>query len=220
MNKRQTAPKRATKSPWLDPNIGNLFRDQFRLINDREIDPELKEAGGYFEPLPVFQWIASNSGQDLFFKGLARLAPMFPVMAYHNEIAVWTSPPPSGNGNVIFMVMGHDFNGKLRIVGGNYFTERWMGDGKPGTSMEFFTEFDKLNKREAQSLVAGTVMTSITQNDNDYVQSVIQTCEYFHTMPIFITVLTRNGSLFQAGAAVIEGDRPTDFSHEFFGEVK
>jgi hypothetical protein len=45
-------------------------------------------------------------------------------------------------------------------------------------------------------------------------------CEQFHTTAIHITALTDSGSLFHAGKAVIEGVKPADFSHEFFGEIK
>jgi hypothetical protein len=38
-------------------------------------------------------------------------------------------------------------------------------------------------------------------------------------MGIYITVLTAGGVLFHAGKAVIEGDRPADFSYEHLGEI-
>jgi hypothetical protein len=39
-------------------------------------------------------------------------------------------------------------------------------------------------------------------------------------MPVFITVLTTEGSMFHAGKAVIDGVKPADCSYEFFGEIK
>jgi hypothetical protein len=38
-------------------------------------------------------------------------------------------------------------------------------------------------------------------------------------MPIFITVLSATGIMAQIAEAVIEGDRPSDFSYEFTGEI-
>ena len=45
-------------------------------------------------------------------------------------------------------------------------------------------------------------------------------CEHFHTLAIYIAVLTDKGCLFHAGKAVIDGDNPSDMSFEFFGEIK
>jgi hypothetical protein len=68
--------KRMPKSPWLDPSKRNLFKDEFQLAHENL-------GGAYFTPLDPFRWIHENHGATLFFKGLARYAPMFPVIAYN-----------------------------------------------------------------------------------------------------------------------------------------
>lgn len=220
MSNRLPTPTWVKKSPWLDPHVGNLFRDEFRLVQDLKIDPWLEQAGADFKPIEIYRWIDRHHGEALFFKGLASFAPMFPVIGYHDQVASWISPPPSGFGNAIFMVMGHDNTGMLRLVGGNYFTEPSRQIGEPLTNTDFFAQYDMANDRRKQSLVLETVSKSISPEDKSLLHDISQECEHFHTMAIYITVLTSEGCLFHAAKTVVEGVKPADFSYECFGEVK
>jgi hypothetical protein len=211
-------PTWAKSSPWLDERKSNLFRYEFQLARENSMFEG-------FVPNPIYKWIHRHGGEQLFFNGLARLAPMFSVIAYHGEVAVWTSPPPSGHGNAIYMVMGHDSDDHLRLVGGNYFTEPKRRVGSPITDIEFFRRYDSISddaaeRRRKEDLVRETVLQSISREDESYMQCVIGECEHSHTMPICITVLTPTGSLFHVAKAVVEGTKPTDFSREYFGEVQ
>jgi hypothetical protein len=206
-------------SPWLDDTKSNGFRDQFRLIEDLKIDTWLSDMGSYFTPVEIYQWIYQKNGKNLFFKGLARLAPMFPVLSYHGQVTAWTSPPPSGHGNAIYLVMGHDKAGKLRLVGGNYFTEPKQQSGPTLLSAPFFTQYDQADQRGQLQLVNVTVEKSIQHADGNLLLNISRECEHFHTMAVYVTALTDTGSLFHAGKAVIEGVKPADFSYEFFGEI-
>lgn len=201
------------QSPWLDNTKPNLFRDEFQLAR-KNLPSE------YFTPIEPYRWIFQSNGENLFFKGLARLAPMFPVVAYHGQVAVWTSPPPSGRGNAIYLVMGHDKDQQLRLVGGNYFTEPKQQSGSLVAGSEFFARYDQADQRSQIQLVKDTVETSIQPEDASLLLDIRRECEHFHTMAIYITVLTDPGSMFHAGKAVIEGVKPADFSYEFFGEIK
>ncbi len=208
--------KRSTgmiQSPWLDDTKPNLYRDEFQLAKENL-------PGEYFTPIEPYRWIYKNNGVKLFFKGLARLAPMFPVVAYHGQVAVWTSPPPSGIGNAIYLVMGHDNAGRLRLVGGNYFTEPKQKSRTTVSSAAFFAQYDQADQRGQLRLVKDTVEASIQPEDASLLLNIYRECEHFHTMAIYITVLTAQGSMFHAGKAVIEGLKPADFSYEFFGEIK
>jgi len=154
-------PKVVTISPWLDPTKSNLFRDEFRLIADIKVQPEIAEWGPYYTPIPLYQWIFDHDAADKFFRGFARLAPMFPVLAYKGQVAIWTSPPPSGLGNAIYMVMGHDTKGELRLVGGNYFTDPRSESGPCLDSASFFHMYDKADDRIKQDLVRDAVQRNL-----------------------------------------------------------
>jgi hypothetical protein len=220
MNQVKNCVQLAAKSPWLDSKYGNLFRDQFRLIDDLTFDPWLKSAGTYFTPIEIYQWIHEQKGEDLFFKGLTEFAPMFPLHAYRGQVAVWTSPPPSGRGNAIYLVIGYDKDQQLRLVGGNYFTEPKLQNSSALSGTAFFAKYDQADKRGQLQLIKDTVEASIQTEYASLVLNITRECEHFNTMAIYITALTYAGSMFHAGKAVIEGVRPSDISYEFFGEIK
>ncbi len=220
MNQVKNCSQLVALSPWLDSRYGNLFRVEFRLVEDLKFDPWLRSGGPYFTPIEVYQWINDQKGEDLFFKGLAEFAPMFPLHAYHGQVAVWTSPPPSGLGNAIYIVMGYDMDQQLRLVGGNYFTEPKQQSGSTLSGAAFFAKYDQADKRGQLQLVKDTVEASIQPEDTSLLLNIRRECEHFHTMAIYITVLTDPGSLFHAGKAVIEGVKPANFSYEIFGEIK
>lgn len=201
------------RSPWIDPKKSSLLKYEFQLARENLPYEE-------FKPLEIYSWIERHGGEHLFFKGLARFAPMFPLHAYHGQVALWTSPPPSGYGNAILIVMGHDKSGTLRLVGGNFFTEPKPLEGSQTTSGDFFTLYDSGNERRQQTLVREAVTASISPEEIGLLRCVSRECEHFHTMAIYLTVLTSEGSLFHAAPAVIEGNKPADFSYEHFGEIK
>ncbi len=115
--------------------------------------------------------------------------------------------------------MGHDKKGTLRLVGGNYFTEPTIKTGEPLVVTEFFNQYDSTDINGQQQLLIETISKSIGLEDKSLLLSIRQECEYFQTMAVYITVLTSEGSLFHATKAVIEGDNPSDFSYEWFGEL-
>lgn len=206
-------PAWVESSPWFDPNRSNLFRYELQLARENDSHSRVK-------PHPLFTWIQSYDGEQLLFNGLARFAPMFPTIAYHGQVAVWTSPPPSGSGNAVFIVMGHDGTGEIRLVGGNYFTEPVREADLASTSVEFFNNFDRATTDQRQELIRKTVMRSMAPEDMNLVHGISRQCDLFHTMGVYIVALTPQGGLFAATPAVIEGCNPANFSFEFLGEVK
>jgi hypothetical protein len=212
MNGTHKSPAWVTKSPWLDKSKFNLFAYEFQLAQE-------ESPSANYKPIEPYRWINKQNGRELFFRGLARLAPMFPSKAYQGQISLWTSPPPSGLGNVIYIVIGHDSKGELRLVGGNYFIEPSTQSVNCAAPINFFSQYDNVNKCAKERLVRETVERSISPSDTKLLLDIRCQCEHFHTMGIYITVLTASGALFHAAKAVIEGDRPADFSYEYFGEI-
>jgi len=208
------------QSPWLDKKTGNLFRDEFRLINDLKVDPWLERVDPRYQPIDVYRWIDQHDGESLLYRGFDTYAPLFPVIAYNGQVALWISPPPSGYGNAILIVVGHDATGTLRLVGGNDFPEPADKGGTPLSGAMFFDRYDKADDRGKECLVFDTVSQSISPDCKSLLFNIRRECEHFHTMPIYITVLTDTGSMFHAAKAVVMGVTPADFSYEYFGEVK
>ena len=217
-----TSPKHTnwtSESLWLDPAKSNLIRDQFKLIEDTKLQPEIQNGYPYFEPLEIFQWIYKNNGVDKLYKALAQFAPMIPAVAYKGKVASWISPPPSGSGNIVCIVMGHDKTGKLRVCGSNVFSKPWVQSATEIKSADFFDEFDSGSESDNKELFSKVFFQCYRQIEKEFMASVSRRCRMFSTMPIYITVLTSTGCMSQITEAVIEGENPADFSYEFTGEI-
>ena len=87
------------KSPWLNKNNNNIFLDEISFVEDPVSNP-------YYKPMEIFKWICKHKAKKLLFNALALFAPLFPVVSYKGQISSWQSPPPSGLGNVIFIIIG------------------------------------------------------------------------------------------------------------------
>ena len=87
MKKLSNLPNRTNESPWLDPTKSNMFRDEFQLIEDIKLQPEIQNGHPYFEPLEIFKWIHKNNGVGKLYKALAQFAPMYQVVAYKGGVA-------------------------------------------------------------------------------------------------------------------------------------
>lgn len=213
MTKPLSPPPWAKDSPWRNEAYSNIFKTELRYVEDP------LDVDGY-RPHPLIQWVHKNKGFGLLLRAMASFSPLFPVYAYRNEPALWTSPPPSGFGNTICIVMGHDSAQTLRLVGGNCFTRPRRESGETVSAPDFFEQFDRAPERTQQDLVRQAVSLSMSIEDEGYVQELEADCVYFHTMPVYLSVLRDKGSIFSACPAIVDGVRPFDFSYEHFGEVK
>ena len=219
MNTSRKHSNWTSKSPWLDPTKSNKFRDEFKLIEDIKLQPELQNGQPYFEPLEIFKWIDKNNGVAKLYRALAQFAPMIPAVAYKGEVASWISPPPSGSGNVVWIVMGHDKTGKLRVCGSNVFSKPWVQSVAEIKSVDFFKEYDSGTATDKQQLLSKVISQCYRQFGKEFIADISRNCRMFSTMPIYITVLTSTGCMSQITEAVIEGENPADFSYEFTGEI-
>ena len=217
-NSKHSAIK--SQSPWLDPSKSNMFRDEFQLIENIKLQPEIQNENPYFEPLEIFKWIYKNNCVDKLFEILAALAPMFPVVAYKGKAASWISPPPSGSGNVVWIVIGRDKSRRLRVCGTNRCFKPWITSDTELSAIKFFEQYDlTTTDREKEELLSKVFSISYGQIDKELIRCVTRRCDIYNTMPIFITVLASKGSISQVTEAVIQGDYPADFSYEFTGEI-
>ena len=204
------------KSPWIAADKSNLIHDQFQLAKENL-------PGGYYQPLPIYKAIHQLNGEDLLYRGLAKLAPLSPLISSSGIVSVWLSPPLSGRGNTVFIVMGRDSNGNLRLVGGNYYREPKRREGNCLTSIDFFGQFDAKPISEQRQLLKDMIEFCIQEGDESYLDSLDSYCEFFNTMPIYVMLLDEGVStkaLFHGFPAVTEGYRPCDMSKEFFGEIE
>jgi hypothetical protein len=212
MNALAPATSSTSISPWLDSHRYNWFRYQVQLAVDNSDIPG-------FQPFPAYVWIHKNGAASQLYKALAKFAPLFPVVGYEGCVCSWISPPPSGFGNVICLVIGKDGAGRVRLVGGNTLTTPRHQNSTQSSATEFFARYDSSTPEKRNELVLDTINSSMNGVDRVVASRIELDCEAFHAMPVYITVLDGNESQFSVGPAAVEGDRPADFSFESFGEI-
>ena len=201
------------QSPWLDSTYNNLYRRELVLAQENLGLPG-------FKPTPLYAWIHDNAASEAFFNGLVKLAPLFPVVGYNGVVSSWVSPPPSGQGNVVVIVMGKDSNNIVRVVGSNRFCLPRNPVRHLLSAPDFFAKYDNSNGDEQQSLIRDVIGSGLATFDSDIVRELQRYCKLFNTMPIYIYILDSEAPLFGCGPAVAEGFRQADFAYEFSGEIK
>jgi hypothetical protein len=200
-----------SQSPWLNTHNQNSFKTRFLLS---EI--------GFLSSTVHFRlhgWILKNNGVDLFFRGLTQFAPTFPVLGFQGKPVMWVSLP-TGIGHSVYIVMGHDAKGTLRLVGGNTFTKPVFRRGHAFSSDDFFTKYDQANGDDKKQLVREAVEKSCGLQESSELDDLQSQCEEFFTMPIYTVILTKSDSVLHAEKALITGKITFDTSHQFFGEIK
>lgn len=207
-------PVAQSTSPWEEDTKPNQIRYEVELAKENLL-------GNCYQPLPIFKALFELGGKDILLRGLAKLAPLRPLVSYHDEVSVWLSPPPSGKGNAVFVVMGHDSEGKLRLVGGNWYREPKPRIGTNLSSVEFFMLFDAKTRNEKMQLVKDIVEFSIKDLDRSYLKSLGTNCRHFNTMPIYLVLLNDKAKqpLLQGFPALVQGCSPCDMAYEYFGEI-
>ena len=198
-------------SPWQDSSLENLFRTELSLVSD-PIDLQM------YKSLTAFQCIHKTKTAGLLFRGLTKFAPLYPVNAYKGEISSWLSPPPSGSGNTVLLILGKDQKGKARLVGTNYLNMPQCNNNF--TAINFFEDYDKATSRtEKESLIYNMISSQMTLDDLRNAKQVTYQAEVFRTMAIGLLVLDATKSYMAFSPAVVCGNHPSDMSLEFMGEV-
>jgi hypothetical protein len=177
-------------SPWLDSTYNNLYRRELVLAQENLGLP-------VFKPEPLYEWIHANAASENLFKGLAKLAPLFPVVGYNSVVSSW-----------------------VRVVGSNRLSLPRNPVQHLFSSLGFFAKYDNSNLDEQQKLIRDAIGAGLATFDSDIVRVLQRYCKFFNTMPIYIYILDGESPLFGCGPAVVEGFRQADFSYEFTGEIK
>jgi hypothetical protein len=199
-----------SKSSWLDHRYDNIFLNEISFVEDPV--PGLNN-----QPNEAFVWICKNKAKRLLFKSLAEFAPLFPVYSYHKEISSWLSPPPSGIGNAVFIIIGKDPTGKLRSVGGNYFNSNAWGESPQGNFWENLSCCK--NEQDQYHLISSTIGFYKKNHGQFQINETERICDIACTMPIYLLALDKDKACMAVGPAIVSGNHPADFSYEKIGEV-
>jgi hypothetical protein len=200
-------------SPWSDPSLDNLFRTE---IEYAKLDLDESPA----KVNPFFKFILKNRCADLLFKALDYFAPLVPLGDGRCAPPIFLSPPLSGIGNQVRIVIGKDALGKMRIVGGNGLHDLDASSNSGEIPEEdFFFLFDSMGEGEKRSLIDKAISGSMTAKDLNIAVGVKAECRRFRTVPVSITIVDGFSMYFCVSPALVYGKRSSNHNLRFFGEV-
>lgn len=200
----------------MSKNNSKWLNDTYHNIVASEIE-DVEYPIPSFKPMKAFEWICKNHAKKLLFKSLSEFAPLFPVNSYRGEVSAYLSPPPSGSGNAVFIIMGKDKLGKIRATGGNYFNSSSKANLY---SKDFWTDYDNCkNDQSKLGLISGMIGFHKKNYPAEDINDTERIAEYVRTMPIYLLILDNQIGHMAVFPAIAWGKHPCDFSYEKLGEV-
>jgi hypothetical protein len=183
------------------PKLSNDFQRESAFF--RDADPAVRAKAS--EP---FIWLVNNKAEPLLYSALARFAPLVPIAGLDGKPELWRSPPPSGLGGHVGIVIGLNTNGELRCVGSNCMPV----PGKPTSSAppEFFKTYDALRTIADQVNHIHQTICAAASPHLVRVESVCAEGQRYRTLPIFLAILDGAKHHFYATTSLVEGPRQTN----------
>lgn len=197
-------------SPWQRPQLHNLFRYELSTAAQAVKDSTCIAH-------PVFAYIHKNKINNLFYKALATFAPLVPVCSPPGRELFWVSP--SASHSTVFIVIGKDSSGAIRLVGGNMFTA--PNRRAAGPRHNFFDEYDLLNDRYSQErYIREAIESKMGAADHAQVAAAARDAEKFGVRSIYVLVLDGDKAHTAISHAVVGYRFPVDQScYDKLGEV-
>lgn len=200
-------------SAWTHPRLTNDFRDELERTCDA--DPDVRNKAH-----PLFAWIAAQRAEARLQNALAEFAPLKPVPGLEGKPDHWRSPPPSGAGNHVGIVMGLDSKGAPFCVATNIMSR--PDETVTATPADFLMTFNLANSTADQARLIHQTISSVASNGKHFEQ-VDRVCKEGHryrTMAIFVVIIDQNKQHFYATTALVDGARQCDFALERTGKVR
>jgi hypothetical protein len=200
-----------SSSPWIAHQTGSIFGYELSIAKDQSVHD-------YWKPDPLFLWVHSNNVEDILFRALIKLAPLHPVVSYQGDTSVWVSPPPSGSGNTVGIIIGKDKFGTIRLIGTNLMSTPGNSSGLP--EQNIFDSFDLIEYELAKSIfIQKQIGLRMTSDEVCNSRIIEREARKYRTMAIYILAITDGGNLFAIDTAAVDGNYPSDMSKEFAGKI-
>lgn len=199
-------------SPWITDRNNSVFGYEMSIAED-------PSCHWFSKPHPLFHWLNENNLNSSLFDALAKLSPLHPVVSYNGHTSLWLSPPPSGSGNAVGIIIGRDKSNKLRIIGTNIMNCPAGSVNTPNACV--FEAFDSLegNALSIYRLIENEISSRMTPEEVAISKVIEHEAYKYRTMPIYILAIDGDKSYFGIDTAVVSGDYPSDMSYEFAGEI-
>jgi len=208
---RHQRSNQKSSSPWITHQAGSIFGYELSIAKDQSVHD-------YWKPDPFFSWIHANNAEDILFRALIKLAPLHPVVSYQGDTSIWVSPPPSGSGNTVGIIIGKDKLGGIRLIGSNLISTPDNSRGLPDENI--FDSFAlKEYWRDKNNFIQEQIGLRMTSDEARISIVVEKEAQKYRTMAIYILAITDSGNYFAIDTAVVDGNYPSDMSNEFVGEI-
>ena len=174
----------------------------------------------FFKPNPLFIWLEANHLNDSLFKALDKFCPLYPLVSYYGQPSIWLSPPPSGAGNTVGIIIGRDSSNRLRIIGSNFINNPAGSINVPTKS--FFDTYDSLggSSLAISRLIENEISSRMTEDNFKRAKEIEDEAFKFRTMPIYILVIDDGSTYLGMDVALVTASRrPSDMSYEYAGEI-
>jgi hypothetical protein len=203
----------ATKmiNPWIDPVNENWLKNEIEIVKDRA-------NFGHLIPDKAVEWLCKKNQEQHLFNALTKLAPMYPLIAYHGEPSVWLSPPISGSGNEVVVVMGMD-RGRVRMVGCNFCGVN-LKTSTTKKHLNFWADYDSCsNDLDKYRLISAFVSENFDNASLSQAKHVDDQSFDFRTMHLYIVCIdTGQVHIWSMPCLIWPLVRPSDMSLEIVKE--
>jgi hypothetical protein len=200
-------------SPWITRKEDSVFGYEMSIAEDPSCHTFIK-------PNPLFVWLNANKLNTALFDVLAKLCPLYPVVSNRGHTSIWLSPPPSGSGNTVGIIIGRDKSNQLRIIGTNFMNCPASSINSPSECV--FEAFDALGDSALAiyRLIENEISARMTSNELKISEQIEEEAYKYRTMSIYLLVIDGENSYFAIDTALVLGDHPSDMSFEYAGELK
>jgi len=168
-------------NPWTEPTNDNWLKYEIEIVNNRD---DL----GHLIPHKAIKWLCDHKQDVRLIDALKELAPMYPLKSFNGDTSIWLSPPPSGAGNNIVVIVGRD-NRRIRMVGCNFCGTSLTQSGG-NQNQDFWKEFDSCKGDiDKYSLMSGFLAEHLDGASLSQARDVDEQCFNYKTMPLYIVCI-------------------------------
>jgi hypothetical protein len=175
---------------------------------------------GFLPPNPLFTWLKVNNLNNHLYKALDLLCPLFPVNCYPDQPSIWLSPPPSGAGNSVGIIIVRDNHNCLKMYGTNFMSDPTRAVNTPNPHLLNALNLMAGNSMGTSRLIEDEISAQMTSGNYERAKEIESEAFKFRTMSVYILVIDGAKTYMGMDVAIATAARrPSDMSYEFAGEI-
>ena len=208
----KTNIRKFDQQSWLDSGTSSDFQYEFSIAKEPEPIPG-------FKANPAFEYMNRMGLEKQLYAALDKLAPLLPIPGFDGTPLLWYSPPPSGSGNRVALVIVEDGQGTHRFYGSNIIGRSPEPSGEP-VPTELFDRFIECKSYGDTTVLITKVLNSVVDTGWHWAIELVESeGERFRTMPIYVAIVTSECIAFCCTSSRVEGRHQSDMKLECYGEL-